>query len=67
MDAKWIKAEELAKHLNVSVSFLCNNRKRAEKDKVIPYSLLGRKVMYNVDIVDEFVKNNLGHNCLSNI
>jgi len=59
MEKKWVKSAELAKHLNVSVSFLCNNRRHTEKSKVIPYSKLGRKVMYDIEVVDAFVAKNL--------
>ena len=60
MEDKWVKAADIAKHLNVSISFLANNRRHAESGKVIPYSQLGRKVLYNIGVVDDFVKNKLG-------
>ena len=61
MESRWVTPEEIAKFLNVSVSFLCNNRNHTEKEKVIPYSKLGSKVMYNIDTVDKFVKEQLAN------
>jgi len=58
-ESKWVKADEIAKRINVSVSFLWKNRNNPDKGRIIPYARLGRKVMYNVDEVDEFLKKNL--------
>ena len=60
-ESKWVSPEEIAKFLNVSVSFLCNNRNHTDKKKVIPYSMLGRKVLYNIETVDKFVKEQLAN------
>lgn len=61
MESRWVSPEEIAKFLNVSVSFLCNNRNHTDKEKVIPYSKLGSKVMYNIDTVDKFVREQLAN------
>ena len=59
MDSKWLLSPEAAKHLRVSESYLSQNRNSAEKDKIIPYVKLGRRVIYNKEVIDSFVNKQL--------
>ncbi|MBR4604969.1 MAG: helix-turn-helix domain-containing protein [Lachnospiraceae bacterium] len=60
MESKWFSAKEAAKYLNVSVNFLARNRlKKNPIDEIIPYSKIGHMIMYNIDVIDEFLQKNM--------
>ena len=55
LPVRWMRVEEAAQYLRVSIDFL--NKARITKNPNIPFSRIGSRILYDKVALDEFLKS----------